>query len=102
MLLAISPIGGLTGVPAVTMLAGAQPTVGVGGGFGALLNQALQSAQTDVAQSQQTGVALATGTAPSIANVMIAATQAQLAVDLTVQVRDRVVQAYNQIMNMQI
>lgn len=81
---------------------GAQPTGGVGGGFGALLSQALQSAQTDVARSEQGGIALAAGTAPSIADVMISATQAQLAVDLAVQVRDRVVQAYNQIMNMQI
>lgn len=70
--------------------------------FSSLLNQAMQSVNGAVQTSEQQGIALATGTAPSIAAVMEAATQAQLAVDLTVQVRDRVVQAYNQIMSMQV
>jgi flagellar hook-basal body complex protein FliE len=100
--LAISPIGGVPGLQTAAALPGGQSAGGAGGGFGALLSQALQSAQSYVAQSEQGGIALAAGTAPSIADVMISATQAQLAVDLTVQVRDRVVQAYNQIMNMQI
>lgn len=72
------------------------------GGFGSLLEQALGSVNQSVANSMQQGLSLASGTAPNIANVMISATQAQLAVDLTVQVRDRVIGAYNQIMNMQV
>ncbi len=72
------------------------------GGFGSLLEQALGSVNQSVANSMQQGLSLASGTAPNIANVMISATQAQLAVDLTVQVRDRVIGAYNQIMSMQV
>lgn len=77
-------------------------TGGSAGGFQSVLSRALNSANGLVANSQNLGIALAAGTAPSISNVMVAATQAQLAVDLTVQVRDRVVSAYNQVMNMQI
>lgn len=67
-----------------------------------MLNQALGGVNGLVTKSENLGIALASGTAPSVSNVMIAATQAQLAVDLTVQVRNRVVSAYNQVMNMQI
>ncbi len=70
--------------------------------FGSFLSQALGQVNQLNANAEQQGIALASGAAPNIANVMIAATQAQLAVNLTVQVRDRVIQAYNQIMNMQV
>ncbi|MCY0875315.1 MAG: flagellar hook-basal body complex protein FliE [Firmicutes bacterium] len=72
------------------------------GGFANLLSEAMQSVNGTVQNAEQQGIALAAGTAPSVASVMEAATQAQLAVDMTVQVRDRVVQAYNQIMSMQV
>ena len=93
-------------LPAVLTTSGATgaPTGagGSSGSFQSVLVQALNSANGLVTNSQNLGIALAAGTAPSISNVMVAATQAQLAVDLTVQVRDRVVSAYNQVMNMQI
>ena len=86
-----------------TGAAGGQTVAGgSSGSFQSVLSQALNSANGIVTNSENLGVALASGTAPSISNVMVAATQAQLAVDLTVQVRDRVVSAYNQVMNMQI
>ena len=96
-------------LPAVVTNSGMTGTTGVSTGVGgssssfqSVLSQALNNASGLVANSQNLGIALASGTAPSISNVMVAATQAQLAVDLTVQVRDRVVSAYNQVMNMQI
>ena len=70
--------------------------------FGSFLSQALGQVNQITASAEQQGIALASGAAPNIANVMVAATQAQLAVNLTVQVRDKVIQAYNQIMNMQV
>ena len=102
--MAISPLSAV--LPAVgTTGSGGASTTGAAvapGGFQTVLDQALQGVNGLVTQSQNLGIALASGTAPGISNVMIAATQAQLAVDLTVQVRDRVVSAYNQVMNMQI
>lgn len=70
--------------------------------FGSYLSNALGQVNQLNANAEQQAIQLASGTAPNIANVMVSATQAQLAVDLTVQVRDKVIQAYNQIMNMQV
>ncbi len=70
--------------------------------FGTFLGNALGQVNQMNMNAEQQAVELASGTAPNIANVMVSATQAQLAVDLTVQVRDKVIQAYNQIMNMQV
>ena len=96
----IQPVGRL--LPATSSAAGQTAPQTAGGGFASLLQQALHSVNQTVAQSETLGVGLAAGAAPSIADAVIAATQARLAVDLTVQVRNRVVSAYNQIMNMQI
>ncbi len=70
--------------------------------FGTFLGNALGQVNQMNMNAEQQAIQLASGTAPNIANVMVSATQAQLAVDLTVQVRDKVIQAYNQIMNMQV
>ncbi len=70
--------------------------------FGSFLSNAMDQVNQISANAEQQGIALASGAAPNIANVMVAATQAQIAVDMTVQVRDKVIQAYNQIMNMQV
>ena len=102
--MAISPLSAVLPAVKTTGVGGASATGATGspGGFQTVLDQALQGVNGLVAKSENLGIALASGTAPSISSVMIAATQAQLAVDLTVQVRDRVVSAYNQVMNMQI
>lgn len=98
--MAILPIGNLTAsVPSPVVGTGSGTS---GGGFASALSQALDSVSSSVAQSQVQGISLAEGTAPSLSGVMVAATQAQLAVDLTVQVRNRVIDAYNQVMNMQV
>ncbi|OPG15682.1 flagellar hook-basal body complex protein FliE [Ferroacidibacillus organovorans] len=81
----------------------ATPAAANGGtSFSQMLTSALQGVNTSVAQSQSQGLALAAGTAPNLSNVMVSATQAQLALDLTVQVRNRAVSAYNQLMSMQV
>ncbi|MCY0901145.1 MAG: flagellar hook-basal body complex protein FliE [Firmicutes bacterium] len=101
----IQPIGNLSPLIPVTNSASTSAATGTGsaqGGFASALAKALDSVNSAIQGSQEQGIALAAGTAPSIASVMESATQAQLAIDLTVQVRDRVVQAYNQIMSMQV
>ena len=95
---AISPIGSAASIGSSSSASG----VTGGGQFASMLTNALNGVNQSVAQSQQQGISLAAGTAPSLSQVMVSATQAQLAVDLTVQVRDRVVQAYNQVINMQV
>ena len=72
------------------------------GGFGSILSQAMNAVNGTVSNAEQQGIALAAGNATSVASVMESATQAQLAIELTVQVRNRVVSAYNAVMNMQV
>lgn len=95
----ISPVQSLTAQP-VGSSASAQGTQS--SSFSSFLNQALNQVNSLASSSEQQGINLASGSAPDIASVMVSATQAQIAVDLAVQVRDRVIQAYNQVMNMQV
>ncbi|RIV29384.1 flagellar hook-basal body complex protein FliE [Alicyclobacillaceae bacterium I2511] len=73
----------------------------VGSGFGQLLSKALT--EVNQASSQADGMAAeyAAGGPVSVDQLMVAEQQASLALDLTVQVRDRVVSAYQTVMNMQ-
>ncbi|MCY0903015.1 MAG: flagellar hook-basal body complex protein FliE [Firmicutes bacterium] len=97
--MAISPIG--APLPLQLQTNGASKTSG-GTGFANFLEQALSGVNGDVSQAASQGLQLADGTSTSVANAMISATQAQLALDMTVQVRNRVVDAYNTLMNMQV
>ncbi|MCI0183586.1 MAG: flagellar hook-basal body complex protein FliE [Acidibacillus sp.] len=93
----ISSIGSLATLP----LQSGAPSAG-SGSFSSLLGHALQSVNASVTQAEQQGIGLASGTSPNIASVMTTATKAELAVDMAVQVRNRAISAYDQIMNMQV
>ncbi len=88
----------LTSLPASTS---SQATTS-GGSFGSFLSNAINNLNQTVSGSESQGVNLAAGKSVGIEQAMVAATQAQLVVELTVQVRNRVVDAYNQVMNMQV
>ena len=66
-------------------------------GFTQML-EGLQSAQSNADSLAQ---AAATGNLTDIHNYTIAATEAQLMTDLTVAIRNRAVEAFNEIMRMQ-
>lgn len=70
--------------------------------FGQMLTDALakvEQAQQDAADAAQR---LATGEIQDIAEVTIASEKATLALQLTVQVRNKVLEAYQEIMRMQV
>jgi flagellar hook-basal body complex protein FliE len=75
---------------------------GSGSGFGSVLAQAVSSTNQLLNQTNQMAAGYAAGANVPIDQLMMAEQQASLAVDLTVQVRDRMVSAYQSIMNMQI
>ena len=99
--MAIPPIssvaGALPSLPAVKPAA----TEAVGGGFGDMVAKALQNVQQTQGAADVLGQAAATGNGDP-AEFMIAATQANLATELTVAVRNKAVEAFNDIMRMQI
>jgi flagellar hook-basal body complex protein FliE len=72
------------------------------GGFGDMVARALQNVQSTQAAADQLATAAATGNATDVHDYMIAATQANLATELTVAVRNKAVEAFNDIMRMQI
>lgn len=79
--------------------AGAPAAADGGGGFAAQAAKAMD--QLQAAQSQSDGLAQqAAAGQGNLADVMIAASQASLETQMTVAVRDKALQSFNQIMGM--
>ena len=99
--MAIPPV---TSVPtALPTLPTAKPVATEGaGGFGDMVAQALQNVQATQASADQLAQSAATGNATDVHDYMIAATKANLATELTVAVRNKAVEAFTEIMRMQI
>ncbi|GGM60948.1 hypothetical protein GCM10007977_073170 [Dactylosporangium sucinum] len=74
-----------------------------GGGtdFGAMVAQGLQRLQSAQDTADNLAVEAATGRLTDVHDYMIAATQAGLATSLAVSVRNRALEAFNEIMRMQ-
>ena len=68
--------------------------------FGQTLTKALDGLQGAQAKADHLAVGAATGDLTNVHDYMIAATEASLATELTVAVRNKAVEAFNQIMNM--
>jgi len=82
---------------AVRGQAGATPP---GGSFGQLLGRALEGLSALESRADQLTAMLARGEPVELHEVIIATEKAQLALDLAVQMRNRVVEAYQEIMRM--
>lgn len=103
----IIPFGALSPV-APTSLA-STPTVNSGDGaqkagadFGKFLTDALNQVNDLQSNADAASMQLATGQVQDLSTVMIALEKASLSLNLTVSVRDKAIDAYNQIMRMQI
>jgi flagellar hook-basal body complex protein FliE len=68
--------------------------------FGQTLTKALDGLQATQTKADNLAVQAATGDLTNVHDYMIAATEASLATELTVAVRNKAVEAFNQIMNM--
>lgn len=95
----VSSIGGLTSGQSVT-----QPTVSGAGHklpFADLVNDLLQNANGQQAEVKDGINQLVTGETDSIHDVVLTAAQADLAFRLVMEVRDRLISSYQEIMRMQ-
>ncbi len=81
--------------------AATKPTEGTAG-FGDLVSQGIQSLESTQQAADQLAVQAATGDLSDMHDYLIAATKASLATDLTVAVRNKAVDSFNEIMRMQI
>lgn len=70
--------------------------------FAQMLDRALSQVERDLKTADEMAVKLATGEINDIAQVMIASERANLSLGLTIQVRNKVIEAYQEIMRMQI
>lgn len=70
--------------------------------FSDLLRDAITSVNDLQVQADHAAVGLATGTIDDLHSVTIATTKAELALQLTLQIRNRVIEAYQEISRMQV
>lgn len=80
----------------------AGPAAGDGASFLQELQKALWQVNEFQREAQSAGQGLASGNVDDVAKAMIAAQKASLALDLTVEVRNRALDAYQEVMRMQI
>lgn len=95
----IGPIPGIGAVPAQVRPVGGQTPAA---GFGDTLSKSLQSVSQLEDQAGSAATSFAAGETTSVHEVMTATTKSRLAVDALVAVRNRAVEAYQEIMRLQV
>src|SRR5262245_55842689 len=94
----IAPAGGLPSTEALRS-AGAG---GDGGAFGRLIGQVLDQASAQQLQADQAVRDLATGQTDNLHNVMLAVAKADLTFRMVLEIRNRLTEAMQEIMRMQV
>jgi len=100
--MAISPIGSITTIEPVKAKADVSEAPGSGASFKELVKDAVSEVNKLQSQADQSAVKLATGELEDVHRAMIDMQKAKLALDLTIQVRNKVIEAYQEIMRMQV
>jgi flagellar hook-basal body complex protein FliE len=96
--ISIPSLGGVSGAASTSPVG---PATGAGS-FGSILTQQLDNLSAAQGKADQLAVQAATGDLQSVQDYTIASTEAQLMTQLTVSVRNKAVEAFNDIMRMQI
>ncbi|HEX5096849.1 MAG TPA: flagellar hook-basal body complex protein FliE [Acidimicrobiia bacterium] len=100
---AVGSLGALSGLsPVETAKKAAKPAGEGQGDFGNVVVNALESLNALQSKSDNLAVKAATGDLSDVHDYMIASTEASLATEFTVAIRNRAVEAFNEIMRMQI
>ena len=86
----------------LTTAAKTNTSSGTGSNFGDILTDALQNAIQQEASDKINTAQLLTGENTEIHDAMIQAQKAELALTLTIQIRNKVLDAYKEIMQMQV
>ena len=101
-----APIGAVPSVTAVSSPLAASSGASAGSGasgadFAGQLSQGLDALQAGQTKSDNLAVQAATGNLQDVHDYMIASTEASLAMQLTTAVRNKALDAFNEIMRMQ-
>ena len=99
----IAPVSALSGVAGPDGVAGGNGTSGSSGSgdFAGQLGASLQRLQEQQTTTDNLAVQAATGQLADVHDYIIAATEANLSTQLAVQVRNKAIDAFNEIMRMQ-
>lgn len=104
--MAIQPTNGISALEAVQNLLSTGSAKGTsateGASFADFLSQAIEEANEATGNSSAYTDALLSGEVTNLHDVTIASSETTLAISLVVQIRDRLVEAYNEIMRMQV
>jgi flagellar hook-basal body complex protein FliE len=72
------------------------------GSFKDILTEALQKLESTGDENAQAALDLLTGNTDDLSNTMIASQKTEIALELTVAIRNKAIDAYKEIMNMQV
>ena len=97
----LDAVQGLDGIAASTGTTGTTGTQGPNADFGNLLSKGLESVQASQSKADNLAVQVADGTLQDPAQYTMAATEASLGMELTLAVRNKAVEAFQEIMRMQ-
>ena len=99
---AVSPVNALSGITEIAAASGTQETSGTSGtDFAGILSKGLESVQAAQAKASDLGVQVANGTLADPAQYTMASTEAALGLQLTMAIRNKAVEAFQEIMRMQ-
>jgi flagellar hook-basal body complex protein FliE len=106
----LASVSGLSGVDGVTSVAPPNPldssagiaaTGGANADFGSMLSKGLESVQSSQHNADNLAVQVANGTLADPAQYTMAATEASLGLNLTMAIRNKALDAFQEIMRMQ-
>lgn len=97
--MAVLPVGAVTSAFTVPSISSAPPT---GAGFGELLAKGVENVTALQDNASRLSGQIATGQLTDISEFTTAAAKASLGVSLTAAVRNRAIEAYQEIMRMQV
>ncbi len=97
----VMPAGMIGGLPIAPPLSGA-PAVSNGGMFGNVVHQFVADTNAQQLAADQSVELLATGQSDSVHETMLALAKADLSMRLFMEVRNKVIDAYQEVMRMQL
>ncbi|BCJ53822.1 flagellar hook-basal body complex protein FliE [Actinoplanes sp. NBRC 14428] len=98
---AIGAVSGVSGLTPVSGLSGTEQVKGPNTDFASMLSQGLESVQTAQSKAGDLAVQVANGTLQDPAQYTMASTEAALGLQLTMAIRNKAVEAFQEIMRMQ-
>jgi flagellar hook-basal body complex protein FliE len=98
---AVSGLSGIAGISGVGEPSGTAAATGPNSNFASILSNSLEHVQELQTKSSELAVQVADGTLSDPAQYTMASTEAGLALELTMAVRNKAVEAFQEIMRMQ-